>query len=164
MGEDSGVNTIMEEEITVRKNMNIILRPAILVNEQKFIGSVACPNPQSPSTCGVFGAICNGFANSSQVPACDPIPDPDCDLGVKKDECGVCGGNSTAEMCASSAAGGSSGSGGSEEDKNGVRAGVVIAIALICLVIVAGGVFCYLKRREDAMKEDIDNLLKQYLP
>lgn len=40
----------------------------------------------------------------------------------------------------------------------------VVLIVLGCVGIVGGGVFVYMRRREDAMRQDIDSLLKQYLP
>jgi len=40
----------------------------------------------------------------------------------------------------------------------------VALIVLGCVGLVGGGVFVYMRRREDAMRQDIDSLLKQYLP
>lgn len=180
---DGGVNSMIEAEISKRNDMGIIFRPSVLVNEQKVIGSIACPKPYNPDTCGVFGAICEGFKNKSAIPACAPNPDPDCALGVVKDkcgvcggaggtcpdqcadglvrdECGVCGGNSTAAECAIT----DSGSGAGEVVSKGVSAGVIVVIALIFLAFIGGFIYWYMKRREDAMREDIDSLLKQYLP
>jgi uncharacterized protein HemX len=45
-----------------------------------------------------------------------------------------------------------------------VGPGAVVAIVLTLIVVVGLGVFFYMRHRQRALKQDIDSLLKQYLP
>lgn len=51
---------------------------------------------------------------------------------------------------------------------NGVCGGVpawgIMAIVFICVSVVGAGVYMYMKRQHNALRDDIDTLLKQYLP
>lgn len=155
-------NTMIAKELSWKKELSLYLRPTVIVNEQRVIGSVACPTNGTPENCGVLGAICTGFANRDDVAVCRGPIDQDC-ADIYKDACGTCNGKTTNKSnCGSSASGGSGGAAASQG--GGVGVGAIIAIALVFLVAVAGMVYWYMKRREDAMREDIDSLLKQYLP
>lgn len=151
-------NSMIVKELELKKQLSLYVRPTVIVNEQRVIGSVACPEPYSPETCGVLGAICNGFANRSDIAAC--AVGTGCPIGQKKDACGACGGSveNTNDCKASAGAPGGAAEGGS------VSVAAIIVIAVVFLIAVAGMVYWYMKRREDAMREDIDSLLKQYLP
>lgn len=81
---------------------------------------------------------CDGVPNSGYVhDACGQCL-PDTDPNFKKDP----------DACVSS----------------GVSAGTVIAIVVPIVCVVAVLVYLYMRRQQHAVKEDIDNLLRQYLP
>lgn len=147
---DDTENSLIKADVKYRHELQIFFRPTVLVNEQKVIGSVACQPPYSPESCGVLGAICVGFKDNKEVAACHP--DPDCPIGT------------SAEECQKQKATTTGGSGGASSESNGVPPGLIIVIVIVCLLLVAVAVYFYMKHREDAMREDIDSLLKQYLP
>jgi hypothetical protein len=45
-----------------------------------------------------------------------------------------------------------------------VSVGGIVAISLGCVGLAAAGVFVYMRRQNRALKNDVDSLLKQYLP
>lgn len=52
----------------------------------------------------------------------------------------------------------------SDEERTGFGAGAIVLIVIGCVGVVGIGVFCFMKHRQRQLKEDIDALLKQYLP
>jgi len=51
-----------------------------------------------------------------------------------------------------------------EKQGGGFSAGAIVGIVMSCVAVVGLGVFCFMKHRQRQLKEDIDALLKQYLP
>jgi len=188
------VNSMLEEEVLQRENLGVFQLPLVRVNGQTYTGSFGCPDPIKQSTCGVLKEICAGFQEGTTPEVCNNDDcalgqKKDCrgvcNGGFKYDQCGQCldpkspdfdklclgcdgvkDSNMTLDKnCNCLAA----------DDKNrvegppcsaapGVSIPVIIVIVLSCVIAVGVGVFCYMQKRESAMREDIDSLLKQYLP
>jgi len=47
---------------------------------------------------------------------------------------------------------------------SGIKSSVVVVIVIFAVLAVGIGVYVYLRRQKIAMREDVDSLLKQYLP
>lgn len=221
VGERSGINSILEEEMKMRVDLNVWHVPAILVNGQPYTGGLTCPQPIDVTHCGVLATICMGFLDQSTIPAC--TSSPGCQLGQAKDLCGKCGGNGEIDACGecnqldgqnfnSSCLGcddvansgtkmdscGVCGGPGPDacktchplgqespdwvgdestclsKDKavqeaaaaaatgiDPVTTGVIVGVVVLVLAI---GVFAYVRHRQRLFKDDVDALLAQYLP
>lgn len=137
-----------------------------------------CPLGEISDECGVCGGTCFGgckvdkcnicmLSNSTDwnkgCMGCDNVPS----LTAKKviDVCDVCDGPGR-DICGNCPTEGVSAP-NDESECSGGGGFPVWGVALIvigCVFVVGGGVFFYMRRREDAMRQDIDSLLKQYLP
>lgn len=132
---------ILETELNWYEEYLPLQSPWLVINDAPYFGSYSCPTPLSEETCGTLAALCAGF-NSS-------LPMPDICAGCVRDACGVCNGDATdSSQC-------SSGS---------FPTGAVIGVVIVCCVLIGGGVYWYMKRQNNKMRDDIDSLLKQYLP
>jgi len=92
--------------------------------------------------CGVCLSYTDPRYNQSCA-GCDGVPNS----GMKRDDCGVCGGTKTKDQCGT-----------------GLSVGAIVGIALACFAVVGVGVFIFLKRQQAKMRDDIDALLAQYQP
>jgi len=148
---DTGTNVILDQMISTQLEFGIFLLPQILINLATYHGTYYCPDiPSDFSKCGVFQAICSGFLEGAEPVACNTSPG--CQLAEIRDECGICGGNN---LCSSSSSSSSSPS---------ISVGAIIAIVVVSAVLVGLGVYIYIKRQSRIMRQDIDSILKQYLP
>jgi len=122
-----------------------------------------CAQPKDPN----YNKACAG---------CDGVPNS----GKKLDLCNVCGGpgrdacgncfsagdprrvnnSDTPGACQPGAAN----SGDSSNNAATVSPGIVVVIVLVLIAVVGVAVFFYMRHRQNALKQDIDALLKQYLP
>jgi len=66
-GLDSKSNILFDREINASDQYAIELTPVITINDEKYIGSMKCPNPGYPATCPLFAALCAAYAP-------EPIP------------------------------------------------------------------------------------------
>jgi hypothetical protein len=186
----TGRNTLLDAAVTEWQLYNIIYLPLALVNLVPYRGTLTCPDPvKSDGKCGLLDAICNGYADTPAV--CETSKD--CPFGVNMDECGVCGGDQLRDVCGVcmkrsdplfhqlfnqtcigcdgvinsgkvvDPCGVCGGSGTSPCLSAGAIVGIVFG-ALGVLALVGLGVYFYMKRQNNKMREDIDSLLKQYLP
>jgi len=141
--------------------------------------------------CGVLSAICEGYLDGSEPAACQT--DPGCDVGLQRDECGVCGGNGVMDACRvcltpqspqfNKSCAGCDGvpNSGLRLDACGVCGGTstidqclskkstisplqIVGLVTACVVVVSVLICVYMRRQQKKMKQDIDTLLKQYLP
>lgn len=92
-----GPNTLLDYELRNRTEKGIFLLPTILINDVAYRGSLTCPTPVEPETCGVLSALCDGYAAGTAPPACSA--NNGCKLGVVRDACGVCGGAGSYDAC-----------------------------------------------------------------
>jgi len=83
--------------------------------------------------------------NKTGCVGCDGVPQS----GKARDVCGVCGGGQTDS---------------SKCSNGGLGIGPIIAISVGCVAIAGLAVFFYMRRQQNVLKNDIDSLLKQYLP
>jgi len=150
--EAKSTNTLLEKAINDAKAQNIVYTPTFVVNGTPYRGSLSCPDPLDVSTCGPLQMICEGFEDGKRPAACSSSPG--CPLGQVKDACNVCGGKAKdiSECIDEKKSGG------------GVSVGTVIIIVLVVVIIVGVAVFFYMRRQQNVLKDDIDSLLRQYLP
>jgi len=92
-----GINSRLEQELQTKTNAGIFMTPTILVNNSPYRGSITCTPPIDTARCGVFEMICAGFKTGQQPDACRS--DIGCDVGIRRDQCGVCGGNGQVDAC-----------------------------------------------------------------
>jgi len=164
-------------------------RSMILINKTPYFGSLVCPDPLSVSTCGVLAMACEGFADKPS--ACRTSDG--CRFGQTRDVCGVCDGagmidacglcisiynpsfNKTCLDCAGVPNGGKTVDvcgicGGNSKPENctvaakGFPVWAAVLLLLLLTSAIGGGVFVFMKKRQEAMRSDIDSLLRQYLP
>jgi hypothetical protein len=108
---NSGVNSIIHNELNLRKERGVYVIPELKVNNLTF--SVYMPNCSISTgflNCPVFSAICLNFSpfkapkicNSTEEfqQAADPVQlNTNCPFGQIKDACGICGGNGSVDAC-----------------------------------------------------------------
>jgi len=160
-------NTCLDDELALQQDRNIWTYPMITINNQPYRGSIYCPEPVDKSSCGVLAMVCKGFKDVKDVAACNG--NGKCKLGQKPDACGICDGPG-ADACGkcyntaddpqrvSDASKCSTGDTSIKFPTWGV-----VLIVLGCVSIVGFGVAYFMRRREEAMREDIDKLLQQYI-
>ena len=127
---------VLEEDLAWMREFQPLPPPQLFVNEQPYRGSLACPDPISSGSCPPLQMVCTGSADGTAPAAC------------LADSANGGGGTST-----------SSGGSGSK-----FPTGAVIGVIIAAVFVIGVVVFFYVRRRETAMKDDIDQLLKQYLP
>jgi hypothetical protein len=94
----NNVNTLLEAELIQLGLDGVFYFPTMFINNVPYRGSLTCTEPINVNWCGPLQSICAGYAPGSLPCAC--TSDAGCDLCVKKDICGVCGGtNSTCVGC-----------------------------------------------------------------
>lgn len=91
VGDDSGVNVMMEAEMELYSELGAIVffLPTVLVNDVPYRGGLSCSSPET-SQCGVLKTICAGYADDTEPDACST--DPGCEIGEKWDNCKQCNG------------------------------------------------------------------------
>jgi hypothetical protein len=140
-------NTILDEEMAKQSEYLVRGYPTVLVNNQPYYGSLYCPLPIEQATCGVLQMSCQGYAAGTRPVACDSSIS--CPFGQNRDACGACGEGAVNRPCSSSS--------------DFPVYGIILIVLALC-VSVAGGVYFYMRRQQNRMKNDIDMLLRQYLP
>jgi len=144
----NGTNAVLEQILADQQEYGIFLLPQVLINKATYHGSYSCPNdPPDFSKCAVFQAICSGFLDSTEPIVCKTSLG--CELGTTRDECGTCGGTGNCVTVVSSSS---------------LKVGAIVAIVIVSLAVVGAGVYIYIRRQSRIMREDIDSILKQYLP
>lgn len=128
----------------------IIRIPWLLINSAPAYGSIQCMSPLSQATCAPLNGICHGFADGT-------APQPCTDINYDY-ECTYDGylPNPPQNMCS-----------GSQPQQHKLSWSSVFGIILLVMFIcgcVAIGAYVYIKREKEQMRQDIDDLLKQYLP
>lgn len=86
-------NEMFNQQIRDRENKLVFILPTSLVNDIPYRGTLGCVKPVRPDTCGLFGAVCDGFKPDSRPDACTTTDG--CPLGQVRDRCGICGGDHT---------------------------------------------------------------------
>jgi len=112
--------------------------PTVFVNDEAYRGSLSCPNPIHLEQCNILQAVCAGFASPPSSGVCTPNG---CELGVAKDDCGVCGGSNSCK---------------------GVSTGVVVALVMVLLVAVLAVAVVWRRWHKQQVKMDLDHILAQY--
>jgi len=146
-------NKIFETE---RKNLDlyggaIIKIPWVIVNDKPIYGGLDCPQPLSQATCAPLSAVCQGFKEGTAPEACT---DANFDW-----ECAYTGflPHQPDNMCHHYPSGGSSG-------LTRWQIFWIIVLVLLACGCIGAVVYWYMKREQQIMRDDIDSLLKQYLP
>jgi hypothetical protein len=137
-------NQILDDELALQQNMGIFMLPAAFVNDIPYRGDMRCPAPISEAKCGILQQICAGF-KEDQVPAACQTP-AYCVFGDLS-----CSGNTE-------------NAGNSQSDNSGTSIGAVIGIVIAFAAVVGIAVYFYMRRQQRQVKQDIDSLLRQYLP
>lgn len=137
---DAGID-LLDAQVTKKRDEGVFYLPTVNINGASYRGDLRCPYPIDIKTCSVLSAICSGYTEGTAPKACDSSPG--CHLGQQRDACGNCGGDGNC---------------------GGVSAGAVFGIVLLCIIVAGGAVFVYMRRQQTVLRDDIDSLLKQYLP
>jgi hypothetical protein len=125
-----------------------------------------CAQPKDPNY-NKACAGCDGVPNSKKkLDNCNV-----CD-GPGRDACGNCFAigdprrvtNVSSPGACSQGGGGGSAATGETSNTATVSPGIVVVIVLVLIAVVGVAVFFYMRHRQNALKQDIDALLKQYLP
>lgn len=170
----AGPNALLESELNWAAEWQPLQSPYMFVNNFTYPGSFSCADPANVATCGPLSIICKGYAEGTAPALCTGNG---CPSGVERDACGVCGGSATTPtncvngcaagvdrdacgVCGGGAAPGSDCAGPSAK----FPTGLVIGIILLVCALLSGGVYLYMRRQNNRMRDDIDSLLKQYLP
>ena len=168
-------NSLLESELNWAGDWQPLQSPYMFVNNFTYPGSFSCVDPANVATCGPLSIICKGYAEGTAPELCTGNG---CASGVERDACGVCGGSATSAsncgngcaagverdacgVCGGSAAPGADCSGSASAK---FPTGLVIGIILLVCALLSGGVYLYMRRQNNRMRDDIDSLLKQYLP
>lgn len=145
---------------------------SILINGMPYYGGKSCPRPAAIDSCAVLDVLCLGFKDPSSIAACTTTPG--CPLGQKVSGCdNTCGGVQTYDAChecldpndpkrvteASKCY-----APNTVAPTTGIPVWSTVLIVIACICLVAIGVFCFMKHRQNALKQDIDALMKQYMP
>ena len=118
------------------------------INGERYDGTPACRTPITEATCGPLSAMCYGYATDSTT---QPYPvactyDNQCTFGTAN-----CTGINTITP-------------GRSVDGGGVSAGAVVGIVIAFLVVLVAGLYYWHRRQQLKVKQEVDALLKQYLP
>lgn len=132
---------ILDAQIQKKTDEGIFYLPTVNINGASYRGDLRCPYPIDIKTCAVLDALCSAYTEGTAPQACQSSPG--CHLGQQRDACGKCGGDGNC---------------------GGISAGAVFGIVLLCIVVAGGAVFVYMRRQQTVLRDDIDSLLKQYLP
>jgi hypothetical protein len=186
--DNDATNPLLESELDWYNDWQPLTSPYLFVNNFTYFGSFGCPAPAGPSTCGPLSMICQGYAVNTAPALCGFVGNG-CDAGVMRDSCGVCGGTAKegescehsesksfpvgvsathAHTCMQPARGAAS-----CDSAYSISCVVlccvrvvqpVIGVAIVCCLLIGGVVYWYMRRQNVRMRDDIDSLLKQYLP
>eukprot|EP00808_Paulinella_micropora_P012397 g77477.t1 len=167
-------NSKLEAEMAAEREYGVRWWPIILINGHPYYEALTCPVPVDLASCGPLNMICGGYA--PETAPCTCTPTQGCDLCSLPDACGTCMKPDSKDFkknkddCVKppppTAAPNNNGQATFVGDAGprGVSAGGVIGIVLVCCGLVAGGLFLFFNRRQQKMREDIDQLLAQYQP
>jgi hypothetical protein len=142
-------NELLEDELQWQSDWQPLTSPYMFANNFTYYGGFSCADPINVATCGPLSMMCMGFAPGTQPAICTANG---CEVGVARDACGVCGGAATdARKC---------GAGKSAS----FPIGAVIGIIILCCVLIGGAVYFYMRRQNLRMRDEVNDLLAQYLP
>ncbi len=160
---DDGTNTILEKEMTDRYDDSIYFMPSVMVNNSPYRGTLNCPFPVNAYSCGILEAICAGYLEGTEPETCKG--DEGCPAGLHRDECEICGGDGKVDECGVCMSQSSPYFNQScKASKNSVSAGGVFFIILVAVAAISAGVYYYVQKQQQRMKENIDDILRSYLP
>lgn len=145
-------NMILNGMLTDVNNYFIKFIPRFFINDDPYYGRISCPSPINLARCDLLRAICYGFADASNIAACNS----DCDLGVTKDVCGVCGGNGTTCVAPSTPT--------DTPSNSGISVGVVFAIVIPIVLVTVALAIWYIRRQRQKTRLDLDRILQSYIP
>jgi len=174
-GQEDVENGLLKAQLEEIRDEGVFVMPSANVNRKPYYGALACPLPVDLQTCGLLEVVCASFNDTSDITACKTSPG--CPLGQVRDECQVCDGNGEScfdcrgtrfgdwskDLCGECKANDDP----SRKEKGGcggVPAWGIVMIVFVCVSVVGAGVYFYMKRQQTVLRDDIDNLLKQYLP
>jgi len=140
-------NFVLENELQWQYDYLPLTSPYLYVNGYPYYGGFVCPSPVNVGSCAPLSVMCAGYLAGTAPAVCNANG---CETGVDRDACGVCGGSATKdEDCVA---------------RSKFPIGSVIGVIIVCCVLIGGGVYWYMRRQNTKMRDDIDSLLKQYLP
>lgn len=140
----NSVNTLLDAQIRLSRDRGLFLIPSITINNVPYRGSLYCPAPVSQDHCGVFQAVCAGYAEDQRPNACIP----GCSLD-HPEQCTVDPNTDPTSHTTS---------------KSGVSVGTVVGIVIAALVVAAGVTYWFVRRQQRRMREDLDSILQSYMP
>jgi hypothetical protein len=86
---NGGTNTLLDAELAAADEAGVIFWPTIIIENEKYEGSLQCPDNIDITNCPVLLKICDAFDDGKEPTACHSSPG--CELGKQRDECGMCG-------------------------------------------------------------------------
>lgn len=151
-GLDTDTNIEFDEQRRELENYggNIIRIPWLLINNAPAFGSIQCLSPLSQSTCAPLNGVCHGYASGTEPDACKTADyDYECNYSgyLPSPPSSMCGGNSIT---------------GHKLSWSSVF-GIILLVLTICGCAGAAA-YLYITHEKKQMRDDIDQLLKQYLP
>jgi len=155
-------NILLEAQLKGLVDDGVFYIPTMFINDVAYRGSLTCTEPINVNWCAPLATICAGYATGTEPCTC--TSDAGCQLCQNKDGCGVCltpGSKSWNKSCA-----GCDGKPYSApcSSSSGMSTGGVVAIVLICMLVIAVGVYFAFRSYKNRMEKHIDNLLRQYQP
>lgn len=186
----NGRNYWLDRMLQDQTRYGAVFWPAVYVNLRPYRGSL-CTAPIKNVGCGVVDMICQGYDTDDIPTVCNTQP-ASCPFGVTQDcslSCGTkvvdaCGSclqltderfnqscaDKSGEVCplpkqldACKVCGGDGSTCSGATLSTGAIVGIVFG-ALVVVGLVGVGVYFYMQYQSKKMREDIDSLLKQYLP
>lgn len=146
-----GKNSLLDAELARRFDEGVFTQPVIVINQDPYEGTLSCPSPVSAAHCPVFQAVCSGY-----IPGSEPEPcRSNCALGEKRDPCNVC-------LAPTSPQWGQSCVGSSTPATFPIWATIVFVLGAVS--VVGGIIYACMRKQNKQLKDDIDSLLKQYMP
>lgn len=132
----SGLNTILENELTMADNMGVYTepKPVIFVNEEPYHGSLACLDPVTADSCGLIDVACAGFADNTEPVVCSST----CPIGT------VCEPEKPRDR--------------------GISVGLVVTIVILVVVAAGAFLFWYIRRERSRVDSRVEHILANYLP
>ena len=137
---------VLRDEVQWMTDFQPLSPPQLFVNQQQYNGYLGCSDPVG-TNCPALQMVCAGFQDGTAPPTCSTSPG--CPLAQVVDSCGVCNGDGTSCI---------------DSRTSSFPTGAVIGILVLMAVVIGGAVYLYMRRANNRMRDDIDSLLKQYLP
>eukprot|EP00457_Paulinella_chromatophora_P001943 gb/GEZN01001946.1/.p1 GENE.gb/GEZN01001946.1/~~gb/GEZN01001946.1/.p1 ORF type:complete len:563 (-),score=46.57 gb/GEZN01001946.1/:995-2683(-) len=165
-----GENAMFEAEMAAERDYGVRWWPIIYINNSPYYEAISCPAPIDVTTCGPLNMICGGYAANTVPCTCNPTQG--CQLCKAPNACGTCTDINSADFtkkeedCQSTSSTSIppiQASNGRSESR-GMPAGGVVAVVLFSCAAVGAGLFFYFTKKQEKMRNDIDQLLAQYQP